>query len=563
MPSITLKISQLEELTGRKLDYDSLQYDLQWISLDIDDYNDKEQTIKVEFNPNRPDFSSPEGIARLLNGYFESEIGLPKYSLVEGKEFFKVEAKVRKVRPYVVSGLVRFDKPLNEDQLITIMHMQEILHWAIGRDRKKVAIGIHDYETVKGPYVYTTVKPDGVKFRPLHLEAYELTPQEILEEHPKGIEYAHLLEGSEEYPIIFDAEGKVVSFPPVINGTYTTVTPDKTKILLLDLTGSSFEAVNDALNIIATTFADMGGQVETVKVIYEDDSKNPIITPNLQPKEWTVKMDYINDYIGLNLNAEEMIHCLQKVRLDAKVDKSDNNNIKILIPAYRNDIMHDVDLVEEVAMGYGYQNLTLTLNQRGFGQYHPILKLEQIVREIMIGAGCLEMVNNVLVSKEDLTSMNLPFNETDNVVIANPVSEKFNTTRTWLLVGLLNNLKANRSVEKPFQLFEVGDVVLIDRSKPTKSRREPHLACIIHSEIADYTKIKSLLDHFFRTMGLMKHISYKAQQHDSFIEGRTAGVYYKSSCIGHIGEIYPQVIINFGLEYPTAGFEINLTDFVE
>ncbi len=561
MPSINLKIKQLEELTGRELSYEQLQFDLQWISLDIDEYDEKEQTIKVEFNPNRPDFSSPEGIARVLNGYYEKDVGLPQYPVVHGKEFFKVDAKVRKVRPYVVSGLVRFNRALTEEEVITLMHMQEILHWAVGRNRKKVAIGIHDYEQVKGPYRYTTVKPNEVKFRPLHLEAYELTPQEILEEHPKGIEYAHLLDGFKEYPIIFDAEGKVVSFPPVINGTYTTVTPGKTKILFLDLTGTSFSAVNDALNILATTFADMGGQVETVKVIYEDEPDKEIITPDLSPKSWTVDMDYINDYIGLELTPKEMIKCLSKVRLNAEVNPRNDQQLNVQIPAYRNDIMHDVDLVEEVAMGYGYENLELSINEKGFGAYHPILMLEQQVRNILIGAGCLEMVNNILVSKSDITNMNLEYSDTKNVVIANPVSLKYNTTRTWLLVGLLNNLKSNRSAEKPFRLFEVGDVVLLDSKKATKSRRDLHLACLVHSDNADYTQIKSLYDHFARTMGISKDIVIKAENHPTFIEGRTAALYFAGKRIGFIGEISPAVVLNFGLEYPTAGFEIDLTQF--
>ncbi len=137
MPSIELKISQLEALLDKKLDYDQLQYDLQWISLDIDDYNPEEQIIKVEFNPNRPDFSSPEGIARVLRGYYDLEVGLPKFALSKGKEVFHVDAKVRKVRPYVVSGVVTFAEPLDETQVKTLMHMQEICtgRWA-GIERK-------------------------------------------------------------------------------------------------------------------------------------------------------------------------------------------------------------------------------------------------------------------------------------------------------------------------------------------------------------------------------------------------------------------------------------------
>lgn len=561
MPTIDLKIDELSELLGKKVEYDSLQYDLQWISLDIDEYDAENQTIKVEFNPNRPDFSSPQGVVRLLKGYYDIEKGLAHYHVSKGKEYFEVSKKVKEIRPYVVSGLVRFDFTLSEEQVITLMRMQEILHWAVGRDRKKVAIGIHDYEMVKGPYKYTTVKPNEIKFRPLHLEAYELTPQEILEEHPMGIQYAHLLEGCEEYPMIFDAEGKVVSFPPIINGTYTTVTPDKTKILLLDLTGTSEKAVNVALNILATTFADMGGKLESVKIIYEDEPEKEIRTPNLSPKIWTGHVDYINSYIGLNLTAAEMVKCLQKVRLDA--DIVDSNTLKVSIPAYRDDIMHEVDLVEEVAMGYGYQNLIPTIRMEGFGKYHPVLKLAQQVREIMIGASCIEMVNNILISNADNQKLQLKIPKNEQIILMNPVSTEYDTVRRSLLTSLLKNVQYNRSEEKPFRIFEVGDVIVPDKTQETLSRRELHLACIVHSDVSDFSEIRSIFDHFIRTFGLKDVISVKPEENDTYTPGRIGGIYYKKEKIGYIGEIHPQVILNFGLEYPTAGFEINLMPFVQ
>jgi phenylalanyl-tRNA synthetase beta chain len=556
MPSIELKLERLQRLVGKKLTVDELEYDLQWISLDVGDVNREENSIKVEYNPNRPDYASPEGIARQLQGYYELKTGLAKFNVIDGTEVMHVSAKVRKVRPYVVCAVVR-DIKLDDDEVRTMMNIQEDLHWAIGRDRKKVAIGIHDYDQVRGPYRYTTVKPDEVKFRPLHMEAYEMTPKEILEEHPMGKEYARLLDGFEEYPMIFDAEGKVVSFPPIINGTYTTVT-DNTKNLLLDLTGTSADAVNYALNIIATTFADMGAKVETATVIYEDEADKPFRTPNLNPKKWTARVDYINSYIGLSLSADEMIKCFEKVRFGAKKTKN-KNILEIEVPAYRVDIMHEVDFTEEVAMGYGYQHLPISIRGGGFGAYHPTEIFADLTRKIMIGAGALEMVNSTLASRQDYERMNLPFNEKDNVVIANPVSEEYNTVRSNLLIGLMKNLQFNRSGEKPFRLFEVGDVVLLDKTEETGARRESHVSAIVHSDKSDYTEIKSILDHFFRSIGMLDKITIKSLDSKTYIPGRSGEIYFEKIKIGSIGEIHPEVLMNFGLEYPTAAFEVDLT----
>ncbi|MHA2260532.1 MAG: phenylalanine--tRNA ligase subunit beta [Promethearchaeota archaeon] len=268
MPTIELKIERLEKLVGKKLNIKDLEYDLQWISLDLEDINEEEQKIKVEYNPNRPDFSSPEGISRALKGYYNLELGLPKFEIMPSKITLNVDPSVKKVRPYIVCGVIR-DIDLDEDEVATLMNIQEHLHWAVGRDRKKVAIGVHDLDKVVPPYRYTAVKPDSASFVPLHGDGYAMNLEEILLLHEKGIEYAHILEGMEVYPIIYDKNNEVLSFPPIINGELTTVT-DETQNLFLDLTGTDFKAVNLALNILSTTLADMGATIESVNVNYTE-----------------------------------------------------------------------------------------------------------------------------------------------------------------------------------------------------------------------------------------------------------------------------------------------------
>ncbi|MHA1467388.1 MAG: phenylalanine--tRNA ligase subunit beta, partial [Promethearchaeota archaeon] len=217
MPTLDLKIERLERLVGRKLDLKELEYDLQWISLDLEDVDEEEQKIKVEYNPNRPDFSSPEGIARALKGYYEVELGVPEYNINPGEIEMNVEESVNKVRPYIVCGVIR-DINLDEDQVATLMNIQEQLHWAVGRDRKKVAIGVHDLYKIKPPFRYVAVKPDYLSFVPLHGDGYPMNLEEILLLHEKGIEYAWILEGKDVYPVLLDNNDDVISFPPIING---------------------------------------------------------------------------------------------------------------------------------------------------------------------------------------------------------------------------------------------------------------------------------------------------------------------------------------------------------
>ena len=557
MPTLELKIERLEKLVGKKLDIKDLEYDLQWIGLDLEDINKEEQKIKVEYNPNRPDFSSPEGIARALKGYYEIELGLPSFEIIPGEIELNVDPSVNKVRPYIVCGVVR-DIDLDEDEVATLMTIQEQLHWAVGRDRKKVAIGVHDLDKIVPPYRYTAVKPDSVSFIPLHGDGYPMNLEEILLLHEKGIEYAHILEGKEVYPIIFDNNDEVLSFPPVINGIITTVTDD-TKNLFLDLTGTDFKAINLALNILSTSLADMRAKIESVKVNYEEGED--IITPNLTPEKWEVGINYINDYIGLNLSSKEMIKCFSKVRLDAK-QSSKKGYLNVWVPAFRGDFMHIVDFTEECAIGYGYDKLPRTIREGCIGEYHPIQSYSNKIRRIMIGAGYLEVLNFILSNSErQYDYMNIKFEESNQVEILNPVSKEYNTTRTLILPKLLETLLNNRSEEKPIRIFEVGDIILLDTSEETGAKREVHLSAVAYHENANFTEIRSLSDFIMTSLGCYSDYEIKPEENPTYISGRCGGIYLKGKKIGEIGEIHPEVLLNFKLEFPVSAMELNLQTF--
>ncbi|UCC18607.1 MAG: phenylalanine--tRNA ligase subunit beta [Promethearchaeota archaeon] len=557
MPTLDLKIERLEKLVGKKLEIKELEYDLQWISLDLENINEEEQTIKVEYNPNRPDFSSPEGIARALKGYYELELGLPKYELGSSEIVLNVDPSVKKVRPYIVCGVVR-NIDLDEDEVATLMNIQEHLHWAVGRDRKKVAIGVHDLDKIEPPYRYTAVKPDSISFIPLHGDGYPMNLEEILLLHEKGIEYAHILEEKDVYPIILDSKNEVLSFPPVINGELTEVT-DKTKNLFLDLTGTDFKAINLALNILSTTLADMGAKLETVKVNYERERE--IITPNLESTEWEIEISYINSYLGLNLSPEDMIKCLKKVRMDATKSKK-KGFLNVYTPPFRGDIIHSVDFTEEVAIGYGYFNIPKTIREGCIGKYHPIQSFSNKLRTIMIGAGYLEVLNFILTNSErHYNYMKQDFKESNHVQIINPVSKEYNTTRTTLLPKLMETLFNNRSEEKPIRIFEVGDIILIDNSEETGTKREVHLSAVTYHELADFTEIRSTLDFIMTSLGFYENYEIISERNPSYIDGRYGSIIYKGVKIGEIGEIHPEVLINFKLEFPVAAMELNLQPF--
>ncbi|GAB4313339.1 MAG: phenylalanine--tRNA ligase subunit beta [Promethearchaeota archaeon] len=564
MPALELTFDRLERLLGRKVDVSQLEYDLLWLGLDLKDV--QEDRVKVEYEPNRPDFSSPEGIARALRGYYEMELGLPKFELGTSDVVLEVDPSVNRVRPYVVAGLVR-NVDLEDDEIATLMNIQEALHHVLGRGRKKVAIGVHDFDKVVPPFVYKAIDPDGIKFRPLQMEAYEMTPREILEEHPKGVEYAHVLAGAEVYPIIVDANDDVLSFPPIINGHLTTVTED-TRTLFLDLTGTDFSAVNYALNILATCLADMGTLVETVTVKYADPKppvpEPTIVTPDFSTTRWEVDVKFVNSYLGTKLSAKQMVKCLQKVRLGATVHPKKRGKLLVEVPAYRVDLMHPVDFIEEVAIGYNYKNLSLTTREGGVGSYHPTFELANRARTVLAWAGYLEMFNFILTnSRREFEHVGLTSEESSCVGILNPVSREYDTTRVTLLPGLLWNLQANKHVEKPLRLFEVGDVVLVDGRAETGATREVHAAVVTHWANADFSEARSVLDFFARSLGVFEATKVVPVEHPTFLPGRAGQVRVEGEPVGTIGEVHPRVLENFELEMPVAAFEVNLEAFLK
>ena len=141
----------------------------------------------------------------------------------------------------------------------------------------------------------------------------EYTPAEILEENEKGKKYAHLLEGFDKYPMITDNEGKILSMPPIINGNLTRLEED-THTIIVDITGTDKKAVEQSLNIICCSFAEVGGKIKSMEMVYEDKT---ITTPDLTPREKTVHVDYTNQLIGgTNLNAEDIIALKEAIARD-------------------------------------------------------------------------------------------------------------------------------------------------------------------------------------------------------------------------------------------------------
>ncbi|MCD7781617.1 MAG: phenylalanine--tRNA ligase subunit beta [Methanosphaera sp.] len=553
MPVINFTYDELFSQLGQEIPKDELINILPMISSDVESYDDEQ--VKVEFFPNRPDYYSVEGIVRALKGYLGIEKGIPEYNIIDNNETITVDSKLEDIRPYVASCIIR-DISINDDQLRNIMEFQEHLHWVIGRDRKKVAIGIHDLDKVNGPFYYKAGNPSSDKFIPLDTDE-EMTLDEILEKHTKGEKYNKLLEGYDYYPLIVDGEDNIMSMPPIINSDLTRLTTD-TKNLFIDVTGTDLIAVTNTVNIIASNLAGKDSTIEkiTVKYPYEEDKSYP----DFEPKVLDVHTSTASEYIGIELTAQKIVDTLEKTRFDAEV--IDENTVRVTVPRYRIDILHEVDLIENIALGYGFNDLPAQLPDIStVANPDPKRQFDQILEQVMIGLGFTEIMSLMLTSEEQhYTKLERPL-EDDKIMVAQPITQDRTMIRKSLINSLLEFLEDNKHEELPQKIFEIGDVAYLDEDSEVQMRTVKKLAAAQISSVANFTTIKSIVESFVSNMGFKMNLS--DGDDPAFIKGRCANFTVEPlsdnlpfTFKGYFGEISPQVLTNFELEYPVIALEV-------
>jgi len=552
VPTITLDRDRFSAFVGRDLSVEEMAKWLPWLGTDTEEVGS--DYVKIEYNPNRVDFCSYGGVARAFRGLMGWETGMPNFEVKQGNIELTVDKSVADVRPYVVSAVVR-GLNIDYEAIRELMEMQEALHWMVGRDRKKASIGVHNLDAVEPPFSYVTCAPNEIRFVPLD-KTEEMTPQEILEKHEKGMAYKSEVDWASRYPLIVDRNGDVLSFPPIINGELTRVVED-TRNLFIDVTGTEMNAIQRSLNVLVTALADMGGTIESVPVKYSD---HILVTPDLTPQKMKMRVDYANEMLGLKLSESKTVEALQKSRLDAK--RVEKGVLDVTIPAYRIDILHEIDLVEEVAIGYGYFRLKPTKPATvTTGKQHRVNEVANAVRQIMVGLGFVEALNFILANEVD-HYQKMRRKAENLVTLANPVSAEYSIIRNDLLPSLMRNLADNKHQVFPQQIFEVSDVITFNEESESRTEQRIHAAAVSSHPTANFTEIKSILEALLLNLGLKKW-TVKEAEHPSFLQGRAAAVSFKGTELGVVGEVHPEVLNNFELENPTGAFEIDLQKIID
>lgn len=514
--------------------------------------------FRLELLANRPDNFDAAGIARSIKGYLGIEKGIPVYSVKKSDYEVIVDPRLSmrgSYRPCIACAVVT-GVSLDDDTVKSVMKLQENLHWALGRNRKFGAIGLYDLNAIGKKVNYRAVANDEISFVPLACGGCAineaLSPKRILAEHSKGKAFAHLLEGFERFPLLIDEAGTVLSMPPIINSEKTRVTK-ATKGFFIDVTGLNMNTTEKVLNIIVTSLKDTMPACEIGAVTIRYPDNKVITTPRLESSTFTLDYGRCRTLLGYDLTKEQIIDCLKRMRFDAE-DRGDYCDA--FVPAYRADIRHEQDLIEDVAIAYGYKKL-LPRKIQAFttGSILPAEVKKQQVREAMVSMGFLEIVSIMLTSEQrEFGKMGLPTPE-NRVIIDNPISTDQTIVRTGLTSGILEIIAANTSNELPQRLFETGETARVNEEGGV-DESVALCAGVVDSK-AGFSDIKSILKNIMHEVG--REFSLEVRDFPFYLPGRSGAIIVDGREAGHVGEVHPRVLDDFKIPNPTALLELDLT----
>jgi len=544
MPTINVEQSLLRkfvESCGRVHNVEDMAFRLPLMGTDIDTCD--EEILDIEIFPDRPDLLSAETLFHGMMPFLHDYPPNPRLAVKPGTITMKVSPDLADIRPVILGAVVR-GVDIDTDVIKRLMEHQEKLHFALGRGRKRASIGVHDLAKVSPPFRVEAVGRDQ-KFIPLAMKE-QMSIDEILEKHPKGVDYAHLLQGMERVPIIFDANDDVLSFPPIINGDHTTVTTD-TRDLFIDVTGLDIRACESALMLVCLQLSILGGKIESVRVETCDGTEWSI---DGSPKEHSVERKLVEGILGNPFTDDEIENAIR--RMGGSYNGDSSGVLSISMPRWRYDILHPIDLVEEVAIGHGYDDLAydvpkapLTAIPRTDGH------LRRRIREALQGLGLIQIQSLTLSNDADqFTSVRW---KADGSItrMTNPITTEHTILRQNIVPGLLRLLAANRHHDLPQGVYELGTVV-IDHKNCDR------FAFLVAERSGGFAKLRGRIQAFMRDLGCSEW-NLEPIETGPWLLGRSASIIVNGVTVGECGEIDPLVSETFDLNVPMSGAQFDIS----
>jgi phenylalanyl-tRNA synthetase beta chain len=506
-----------------------------------------EESIEVEIFPNRPDMLSYSGFKRSFLAFLGKKTGLREYKVNKPEKNYSViiDSSVKDVRPYTVCSIVK-DLKLDSEKIKELIEIQEKLHFTLGRKRKKTAIGIYPLEKIELPIYFKALEPDKIKFIPLEFDK-EMSGLQILQKHPTGRDYSHLLAGKSKFPIFIDSKNNILSMPPIINSQLTGKITEETKNVFVECSGFDFKTLKKCLNILVTTLAEMGGNIYSMELKGVPEKISPI----LDSEKMKISLENTNKLLGIKIDEKQLKNLIERMGHNYN---SKTNEVEI--GSWRTDILHEVDLIEDVAIAYGYENFIPEIPKIStIGKENPTEIVKRKISEILSGLNLLEVSNYHLTTKQDqFTKMGIPEKQEKGFLELENSKTEYTILRKDLSSYLLKNLSENIDSEYPQRIYEIGTVFELKEN----IKENEKLAVAITP--GNFTEAKQILEYLFRSLNMQITFEEAENIPGHFIEGRTAKIITEKKEIGLIGEIHPKILRNWKIKMPIALFEISLEE---
>lgn len=557
MPTISVEQSLITSLLAKYNlvnDIEVLSNELPLLGTDID--NCTKEVLDIEIFPNRPDLLSGETLSKAIRTFIHGQKAEPSMNVRQGNVSISVDKDLENIRPVILAGIVRGVK-LNGDLEIdafikSLMDHQEKLHFALGRGRRRASIGVHDLSTLKPPFRVKAVSGE-TKFIPLSMEK-EMTITEIIEKHPKGIDYAHLLEGFDKFPVIVDSNDAILSFPPIINGSHTTVN-NQTRDFFIDVTGWDQRSCEASLMLIASQLCERGGEIESVEVTSYDGKVNHY--PNGTAIKHEVPTELLDGLLGRSLTDEEISKAINRMGGEF-ISRNGVNSITIEMPRWRFDILHPVDLVEDIAIGHGYEDLGVDVPKAPMTAIpRPDGHLRRRIRDSMQGLGFMQIQSLTLSNDDDQFNF-MRFSTVGEVTrITNPITIDHTLLRQYLTPGLMRLLASNQHHNLPQSVYELGTVV-------RDHKNSDRVAFLVAERSGGFAAVRGRVQAFMRDIGADNYTIEKLPENEGpWLNGRSAKVLIEGIHVGCFGEIDPLISEKFDLRVPINGAEFSLSNLAK
>ena len=557
----------------------------------------KKVEYAIDVPANRYDLLCMEGVARALRIFLGLE-KTPTFTLVEPARRLKMTVdsdSTDAIRPFCVCAVLRGVSFEDPRVYASFIDLQDKLHQNICRRRTLVAIGTHDLDTIQPGFKYAAEAPEKIDFVPLTETEKSWTGKKLLDHYRTAPECKHLkpytgiIYDAPKYPVIRDAQGRVLSMPPIINGRMSRIQPT-TKNVFIECTATDETKANVVCSTVVAMFSEYCAfRVEPVDVEYVKNGKitRTVTTPELAPRTMTAPLRDVRGVVGLGdaeLPPDAACRLAEKMQLAPATYDAAKDEVSVSVPVTRSDILHAVDVAEDIGIAYGFNNIPETLPRTTTtGRATPLNSFSDLLRDEVARAGYVEVLTHGLCRlDEQFDKLRHADGKDTCVTLLNPASEEFQIVRTSLLVGALKTLQCakSQSMKEGLKLFEVNDVVTRDNNEDVGARNTRHLVATYTGATAGFEIIHGLMDRVMTCAQIAPTLAYAGNSLKGYTasQGRQYSVepvddptYFPGRCarivleengakryIGVFGVIHPEVLKNFGITNPTSALELDV-----